>query len=141
MWMEMLKNVGKYMKYLTVAEAATQLKVSVQAIYQAIWRKALKKRKIDKQTFTSDEWIEEYMAELHSKQTHSSYNGRKVFDQDKGELSIKMVAERLQTSEFCISWHIKHGRIQAYRKGTYWVIPEAQLIRVQQVLEEYRNIA
>lgn len=58
---------------------------------------------------------------------NSIFNGRKVFDPDKDELSISMVAKELGVSTCTVRNHIYNGRLKTFRKGHYHVITRAEL--------------
>ena len=129
------------MKQYTVTEAAKLLGVTIQAVYQAIRRKALQAKKRDGVLYTTDDWIGHYLQNLHSKQLHACYNGAKTFSEKNGEYSAKYVAKKFGMTEFQVYFNIRQGKIRAYKKGMYWIIPIEEMENVAQVAEELRKIA
>ena len=127
------------MKYITVAQAAKALEVSIQAVYQAMWRKSLKCIIKDGRRYTTPDWLKDYHDDLYSKQVHSTYNGTKVFDSSKGEYSVRMIAERFNVYPQLINWHIARGRIKAFKKGAYHVILEDEIANIEELLLTYKK--
>ena len=124
------------MKYITVQDAAIQLGVCKQAIYQAIWRKSLKAKKDGKRTFTTQEWIDEYTEYWRSKQEHSLFNGEKVFDKDRGHFSVEMLAKEFNVKPQMIYDMIKEGKIKHFRKGNYIIISREEVDRMKENIIE-----
>lgn len=130
------------MKYITIAEAAESLEVSVQAVYQAIRRRNLKAKIKGRRMFTSYEWLREYMEHWASKQEHSRFNGEKVFNKDKGEYSVVMVAQELGVKTQLIHDMCKEGKIKTYRKSTFLIISKEELERVKEsILSRHQKSA
>lgn len=71
---------------------------------------------------TCEEWIEEYYENKRSKDVHSIWNGRKVFDPEKGELSLNMVAKELGLAKPTMYYYIHSGKLKSSRKGHYVVV-------------------
>jgi hypothetical protein len=96
-------------------------------IWLLIRRLSLKAVKVNGKWHTCEEWIELYYENKGSKQLHSMFNGRKVFDEARGELSSQTVADELGISKQCVSYHIKAGNIKSTEKGGYIVILRSDL--------------
>jgi hypothetical protein len=94
-----------------------------------IRRLSLKAVKRQGKIYTCDEWIEEFYENKRSKDLHSIFNGRKVFDPEKGELSLRMVYEELGVAKTSALYYIQSGRLKATRKGHYYVIDRVELDR------------
>ncbi len=84
---------------------------------------------------TCDEWIEEYYDHKRSKDEHSIWNGRKVFDPNRGELSLNMVARELGLAKVTMYYYIHSGKLKSYRKGHYIVVLRDDLERFK--VEQY----
>ncbi len=79
--------------------------------------------------YTCEQWIEEYYENKRSKDLHSFFNGRKVFDESRGELSVSMVASELGVAKTNINYYIKTGRLKTFRKGHYHVVLRSEFER------------
>lgn len=91
---------------------------------------------------TCEEWIEEYQENKRSKDLHSVFNGRKVFDPASGELSINQVCEALGKANNTVRYYIKTGRLRTERKGAYYVILQSELDRfIAEEMEDREDIA
>lgn len=86
---------------------------------------------------TCDEWIEEFYENKRSKDLHSIWNGRRVFDPEKGELSLNMVAAELGLAKPTMYYYIHSGKLKSYRKGHYVVVMRDDLERFK--VEHYRS--
>lgn len=115
--------------HMTIAETAKYLGCTVQNVYDLVRRLSLKARKHEGKLYTCQEWIDEYQANYRSKQLHSTWNGRKVFDRERGEYSIQDVAKILNTSEDNVEYWVRNGRLKTIRKGFYRVIMKEELER------------
>lgn len=129
------------MNYLNVKQASQVMDVTIQAVYQAIRYGSLQATKRLDRLYTTQEWIDAYRENLGSKQLHSTFNGRKRFNEEKGELSMRMAADRLGVPVHIVQWMITQGRIKGFKRGAFWVIPEEQLTRAAQIIEENRKMA
>lgn len=94
-----------------------------------IRRLSLKAVKRDGKLYTCEQWIEEYYENRRSKDLHSIFNGRKVFNEAEGELSVNMVAKRLGVDRTHVQYYLETGRLKGFRKGHYWVILATELER------------
>ncbi len=102
-----------------------------------IRRLSLKSVTVDKRLYTTIEWIEEYYAHRRSKDHHSLFNGRKVFDAEKGELSINMVAKEMGLHKASVDYYVRTGKLKTIRRGTYHVVLRKDLEAF--LLEKYGN--
>lgn len=127
--------------YIKVKEAAQIMGITIQSVYQAIRYTTLKAKKINDVLYTTNEWIEEYRKHLCSKQEHSRYNGRNVFDKEKGEYSLQMASEMTSIPVHTLYYMIDTGKIKAFRRGVYWVITDQEIQRACNILEEKRKTA
>lgn len=98
-------------------------------MWSLIRRLSLKAVKRCDKLYTCEEWIEEYYEHKRSKEVHSIFNGRKVFDPALGELSVRTVAKELGVHEKCVNYYINTGRLRVMRKGYYLVIMREELNR------------
>lgn len=124
------------MSYMTVKEVAIMLGLTVQAIYQAIGKKNLKCKKIEGIKYTTQEWLEEYRKFLHSKQKHSRYNGKHVFDESRGFYSVQMVADMLGIRKHFVYDMISEGKIQCLRRGNYKIVLKEEFEKVKESIIE-----
>lgn len=92
-----------------------------------IRRLSLKSVTVDNRLYTCLEWIEEYQKNKRSKDHNSLFNGRKVFDPEKGELSAQMVSKELNVHVASVHYYIKTGQLNTVRKGSYHVIMREDL--------------
>lgn len=107
-----------------------------------IRRLSLKAVKREGKLYTCEEWIEEYYENRRSKDHNSIFNGRKVFDETQGELSVTMAAEELGLGRTHIQYYLKTGRLKGFRKGHYWVILRTELERfMDEELEDVKDVS
>lgn len=102
-----------------------------------IRRLSLKAIRRDGKLYTCEEWIDDYQLHKRDKDFHSIFNGRKVFDPEKGELSLQMVCAELGVSKTTVIYYIHTGRLKSSRKGHYYVIARSELNRFK--VEEYNQ--
>src|SRR6266404_31777 len=114
---------------INVRHASRLMDCTIQNIYDLIKRLALKAVKRNRVLYTCEEWIEEYYEHKRSKDFHSSYNGRKVFDESKGELSIRMIEKEYGLPYTALCWWIRVGKLHTVKKGAYHVVMKAELER------------
>lgn len=110
-------------------EAAEIMGCGVKNVWALIRRLSLRSVRKNDKLMTCEEWIEEYQENKRSKDLHSTFNGRKVFDSARGELSMNMVAENLGVHKTMVMYYIKTGRLKSTRKGAYHVILDTELER------------
>jgi hypothetical protein len=103
------------------------MKCGLHNIWALIRRLSLKAKKVDDKWHTCEEWIEEYYENKRSKDLHSIFNGRKVFN--SLELSANMVAEELGVHKNSVIYYIRTGRLKSFRRGQYHVVDRAELDR------------
>ena len=101
----------------------------------------LKSTKLRGKLATTKKWIEEYEAFKNSKDFHSTYNGRRVFSETKGELSVTMLMQRLGLSRTAVMYYITSGKLKTFRKGFYHVTTEKELARFLAVNKIQEKIA
>lgn len=129
-------RLGEKMKFITVQEAADQLQITRQAIHQAMWRKVLKCKRNGRRVWTTQEWLEEYLAHWRSKQEHSMFNGEKVFNKEKGHYSAIMAGEYLGVKPQLIYDMVKEGKLKHLKKGYFTVIQKEELDRMKDIVVE-----
>jgi hypothetical protein len=115
------------MEYMKVPAAALYIGTTPQLVYKQMKRYVIKSKKIDGVLHTTPEWLDEYLKMKDCKDHHARWNGRPVFDEEKGLLSVNMVAARLGMARMNVLNRIMRGEICAIRRGSYYVIPQAQL--------------
>lgn len=107
-----------------------------------IRRLSLRSVKKGRRLYTCQEWIEEYYENRRSKDLHSIFNGRKVFDEAGGELSVNMVAKELGLDRAHIQYYLDTGRLKSIRKGKYHVILRSELERfMSEDMEERKDVS
>lgn len=126
-------------KYIRIDEAASYLNVSQQAVYRQIRRNVIKATRIEGQIYTTLEWLKDYESKKHNKSWHARFNGRPVFSEEKGELSVEMCAKRLNVGRMFVLNKILNGQLPAMRRGHYYVIRQAQLEELILSLEEQKQ--
>ena len=116
---------------VSVSEAAKIKKVTRQAIYLAIRLKRLKAYKHDEkwQVFMTD--LKEYDAKRFSRIHHSKFNGKLIFDETKGYLSIDGAAKKLGIHKQKLYYAARKGVLKATRKNSAWVIQVKDLFDYQ----------
>jgi len=112
----------KQEKWIDAYQAAKKMDCKVHNVWAMIRRLSLKSKKIDGKLYTCDQWIEEFLENKRNKDFHSIFNGRKVFDPDKGELSLSMVAKELNLAKRTLFYYIHSGKLKSHRKGHYIVV-------------------
>lgn len=91
---------------------------------------------------TCEEWIDEYHENKRSKDLHSVFNGRKVFDEAEGELSIAMCAKELGVAKCNVNYYVRTGRLRTFRKGAYHVILRSEFERfVREEMTDTQEVA
>ena len=111
-------------------------------MWSLIRRLSLKAVKRCDKLYTCEEWIEEYYENKRSKEVHSIFNGRRVFDPALGELSVRTVAKELGVHEKCVNYYITTGRLKVTRKGHYLVIAREELQRfISEEMEDVEDVA
>ena len=116
-------------------KAAKLMECTVHNVWAMIRRLSLKAVKRDGKLYTCEEWIDEYQLNKRNKDFHSIFNGRRVFDPEKGELSMQMVCQELGVCKTTVMYYIHTGRLKTSRKGHYYVIARSELNRFK--AEEY----
>ena len=107
-----------------------------------IRRLSLKAVKRGGKLYTCEEWIEEYYENRRSKDLHSIFNGRKVFNEAQGELSMNMVAKELGVGKSHVQYYLETGRLKSIRRGKYHVILRPELERfISEEMEERKDIS
>ncbi len=122
--------------YIKISDAARIKCCTVQALYQAMQRGVLKRKKINGKLYTTKEWLQEYEEALNSRQEHAVFNGKPVFNPEKGEYSIEQFAKLIGQEPHNVYWHMTLGKIKAIRRGYYWVIRKDQLQAAQEYFQE-----
>lgn len=126
-------------QYLKIADAALYMGVTTQALYKQIKRGVIRYTMIDGVTFTTIQWLDEYVGHRHSKEHHARWKGRPVFSMEKGELSAKMCSEITGISLSKLFYDISIGRIPFIRRGAYCVILRSDLDEYVHFLEASSN--
>jgi len=121
-------------RYLKIPEAAEYLGITTQAVYKQMRRHVIKYKIVDGVKYTTPEWLDDYESKRHSKSDHGTYNGRPVFNKDKGQYSVQMCADACGVKRHIILHKLRTGEILHIRKGHYYVIPEDQVIKMQEKL-------
>lgn len=101
----------------------------MQNAYDLVRRLSLKAKKVEGKLYTCQEWIDEYYDDYRSKQLHSTFNGRRVFDHSRGEYSILDAAKILDMNFKNIEYYVRTGKLKSIRKGCYVVIMKEELDR------------
>lgn len=126
---------------INVKHASKLMDCTIQNVYCLIRRLALKAVKRGRVLYTCEEWIENYYENWHSKDLHSTFNGRKVFDREKGELSKNMVVEDYGLPHTSIDFWIRIGKLKTVRKGSYHVIMRPEIERfIAEDLKHYEMV-
>lgn len=129
---------------ISAYEAAKRMGCTVHNVWAMIRRLSLKAVKRNNKWVTCDEWIAEYYENKRCKDTHSIWNGRRVFDPKKGELSLNMVAKELGLAKSTMFYYINSGALKSHRKGHYVVVMRDDLeyfkaMRSGQIEEHAQN--
>lgn len=126
---------------INVYAAQKLMGCTLQNIWQLIRWQSLKAVKVNGKLHTCVEWIEEYQATKDNRQLHSTYNGRKVYDEEKGLFSLKTVCEQTGLSRPTLDFHMSTGRLKTRRKGMYYVVTKESLDNFKAYLaEKEKNI-
>lgn len=119
---------------IVVKDAAQLMQCSQQNVWNLIKRKSLKAKKVFGRWVTCQKWIDEYYENWHSKDLHSIFNGRKVFDPAEGRYSVRQVSEIVGKTKAIVEGHIRYGKLKTVRTGSYHVILEKDL---KEYLDKY----
>ncbi len=115
------------MMYMTAKQASRIMQCTVQNVYAMISRRSLQAIRRDNRYYTTQAWIDDYYKHYRSKDYHSIYNGRRLFDEEKGIYSIQMVAKIMNTTGPTVLGWIRWGKLKSIRKGNYHVILQEDL--------------
>lgn len=131
-------------KYLNVRQASQYMKCGIQNIYKAMLRKKLKhvKMSVDhqpgqrsKHIFTTVEWLEEWKAIMHDKDT-MRWNGKPMFKPEEGMYSANQVHELLGWSKNKLAYYRIKGDIKCAKKGYYYVYDAQDVEALRQKVEK-----
>lgn len=125
--------------YISVHEAADIAGVQTFAIYAIIRRKVLKARRIQGKLHTTREWLQDFLDHKDSRQLHSTYNGRKVFDEKRGEYSTITAAKSLNVDVKRLYYFMMLGKAQPYYKGQYAIFTAEEIERIRQEGTIYKD--
>lgn len=108
--------------YVTVSQAAKIKNVTRQAVYLAIKLKRLKAyRHNDRwKVFLTD--LKSYDDKRFSRVYHSTVNGKPVFDESKGIVSVERAAQLINVPRQKLYYAIRSGKLKATRKKAAWVV-------------------
>jgi hypothetical protein len=109
--------------YVSVNEAARIKKVTRQAIYLAIRLKRLKaytdgNKKL--KVFLLD--LEAYDERKFSRLYHSTIDGERVFDDEKGLFSVDTASKLVNINQQRIYYAIRKGKLKAHKRKAAWVV-------------------
>lgn len=124
------------MHWMKVPEAANYMGCCQMNVYKQMSRGVLKYKLIRGVKHTCPEYIQEYWSALHSKQEHSVFNGRPVYDESRGELSVEMCARQLGVERCSVHFACRTGRLKCIRRGRYFVVTQEDLNNYKAQLEE-----
>ncbi len=113
--------------HITIAQAADIAHVGTQAIYVAIKIGRIKAEKLNGLWYTTKKDLEEYRLTKYGR-SNRKFNGEKIFDFEKGKLSVLHVCKILSHSlkrpiPSQYIYHLLHiGSLKGYKVGAAWVI-------------------
>lgn len=113
-------------KTLTITEAAKALSITRQAIHIAIMLERLKAMYEDGHWNIKREDLQEYIKEKYDRK-HSKYNGEKLFDMNRGTISLARASELLKEDYNHMYYLVRSGKLRAKRKGKAYVLKIADL--------------
>lgn len=122
--------------YIKISTAADILGVTVQTLYQATWNGKLKYRMVKGIKLTTEKWAWEYRNSKKDRQ-NIYFQGKPVFDLDKGRLSVKMVAEILGLSVRNVHFFLTKGMLKSTRTGYYHVIAREDMLTLERLIENH----
>ncbi len=125
-------------KVVSITEAAKINNVTRQAIYVAIKLKKLKARKENSRWTIDLTDLEEYRRNKYSREK-SMYEGKLIFDRQRGYFSVKQVADMLKVPAQKIYYATRVGLLPAHRKGAAWVIHVEDVEKYQKGYLEKRQ--
>ena len=117
----MTQNKSDEKKVVSITEAAKLNNVTRQAIYVAIKLNKLKATKETTRWTINLDDLDEYRTQKYSR-AKSIFDGKLLFDNQKGFFSINQVAEMLSVPAQKIYYATRVGLLKASRKGAAWVI-------------------
>lgn len=141
-------------EYINVKNAAIYNKSGVVAIYKAIQRGALKYRKVpihpkncqypsrSFEIVTSKRWLDEWASRKKQK-AFQRFNGKSMYNKDKGEMNSKEVMETLGITKGAFFHYVYTGKIKFTRKGAYYIFhsEDVEKLRIYIMPTELRKIA
>ena len=120
--------------YIKIATAAEILGITVQTLYQATWNGKLKYKMVKGIKLTTEKWVQEYKDNRFNREI-ILFQGKPIFDVDKGRLSVKMVSEILEISVRTVHFFIAKGMLKTTRTGYFHVIARKDMLDFERQIE------
>ena len=118
----------------TLAEAGKYLSVGRYAIYIAIKKKRIKAIKNGGRWTINAQDLEEYKLNKFSRK-FSTYNGKPLFEKEKGECSAAEAAKILGCSIQHLYYACRTNKITTSKKRATWVINENDIIEYRKKMK------
>jgi excisionase family DNA binding protein len=107
------------------------MQVTRQAVFTAIYNKRLKAFKEGKFWRIKKEIADEYVKTKYNRK-FSTYNGRLIFDNEKGFYSMQQVANMLGIGYHQLYFAVQMGRIKYQRKGASYVFHMSDIVEFKE---------
>ena len=122
--------------FVSVSQAAKIKNVTRQAVYLAIKLKRLKAYKIDEKWLIYKKDLQEYDERRYSREFHSSFYGKPIFDDEKGYVSVDKASLIIGVPKQKIYYAIRRRILPAKRKKAAYVLYVEDLMKYKFSLEK-----
>lgn len=110
----------------SISDAAKLLNCTRQAIYLSVLKKKINSQKVNgKWTVTIDD-IKEFQKNKYDRK-FSTYQDRPLYEEDKGEMSVKYAAEKIKVPAQKLYYAIRSKKMNAFKKNCTWIIKVDEL--------------
>lgn len=119
-------------KKMTIREASIKFQVTVQSFYFAIKNGKLPAKKMNRKWIIEESALQNYRENKYSRD-HSTFQGKKKFDEKEGTFSLLKAAEFLQIDYQRLYYLLRSGKVNASRKGCSWVFDKKDLMNLKEI--------
>ncbi len=124
---------------LNTTQAAEILCITRQAVFAAIKLKKLKGTKEHSRWSISEEDLDEYKRNKYNRD-YSVYNDAPLYDQSKGEFSVKKASEECRLKKNQVYYFIRKGCLRSHKKRAAWIIDADGINDLKRMIEERKLI-
>jgi excisionase family DNA binding protein len=124
----------KALEFISIREAASRLKVSYQALSQAIKRGTLRCKRMHNMIYTTEEWLKEFKEDKAKNTEKVKIGGKKVFSSSR--CTVKKAAVILGIPPHHLYFMLRQGKVKSERIGRYYVIPIEEVEKAKDAMKQ-----